>query len=89
MLVTVCNVAAHKCYHRCGRNVAAIVCNAAADILLLSLCVNVAYVLVIGCDVAASKHHHLCGIIVAVTVCSAPICCCSCCTCCICVSCCM
>ena len=34
-------------------NVATVACNAAADIrMLLSLCVNVAYVLVIGCDVA-------------------------------------
>ena len=32
MLVNVCNVTALKCYRSCGVNVAAIVCNAAADI---------------------------------------------------------
>ena len=38
--------------------------------MLLLLCVNVAYVLVIGCEVAASKYCHHCGINTAVTVCS-------------------
>ena len=60
--------------HHCGVNVTAIVCNAAADIILLSLYVNVTYVLVIKCDVAASKCHHHCGINVTVIMCSAPIC---------------
>ena len=46
--------------------------------MLLSLYVNVAYVLVIGYDVAASKCRHCCGINVVITVCSAAatICCC-------------
>ena len=86
---TVGNVAAFKYCHHCAVNVAAIVSNAAADIMLLSLCVNIAYVLVITCDVAASKCHHHCGINIAVTVCSAPVYCCYCCTCCMYVSHCM
>ena len=72
VLITICNVVAFKYCHCCGVNVAAIVCNAAADIMLLSLCAKFTYVLVIRCDFAASKCNHHCGINDAVTVCSAP-----------------
>ena len=39
--------------------------------MLLSLCVNVAYVSVTVCNVAASKCYHCYGINVTVTVCNA------------------
>ena len=42
------NVAAHKCRHHCDVNVAAIMCNTAADICYCH-CVHAMYVLVIGC----------------------------------------
>ena len=72
VLVTVCNVVAHKCCHHCGVNVDTIVCNADNDMyILLSLYVNDAYVLVIGCDVAASKCCHWCDVNVTVTMCNA------------------
>ena len=79
-----------KCCHHCSVNAALIVCNAATDIYCCKcMCVNAAYMLVIGCDVAASKCSHRCSINVAVTVCNAPICCCYYCSCCMCVGHCM
>ena len=61
-----------KCHHCCSINVAVTVCTAVTTIImLLSLCVNVAYVSVIVCDVTASKCCRCYGVNITVTVCSA------------------